>query len=63
MSFTTKQVVDMIIEEDWDLGAEVICERSDDDFDWDDKDDDCLPQGEENDTNNSDEEINERYEI
>ena len=53
----------MIIEEDWDLGAEVICKGSDDDFNLDDKDDDCLPQGEENDTNSSDEEINERYEI
>ena len=52
MSFTTKQVVDMIIEEDWDLGAEVICEGSNDDFDLDDEDDDCSPQGEENDTNN-----------
>ena len=55
MSLTTKQVVDMITEEDWDLGAEVICEGSDDDFDLNDEDD-CLPRGEEYDTNNSDEE-------
>ena len=54
MSFTTKQIIYMIIEEDWNLGAEVICDGSDDDFDLEYEDDDA---------DDSDGKINERYEI
>ena len=50
MHFTIKQVVDMITEEDWDLGADVICEGSDNEFSFEDED--YLSQDKENDTNN-----------
>ena len=38
MNFTAENIIEMI-ENDWDVGAEVICDGSDDEFDFSEDED------------------------